>query len=140
MDTDPKKGRGRLKATLANTPMTSVYMMGLAFNDGAEKYGAFNWRKTKVGSTTYLEALKRHILAYEAGEDCAVDSGVPHLAHAMASLAILLDAKLHDVLVDERRPSPETLDLLEKIAMWRGDREGSIADHEYPRPLFEGGL
>lgn len=140
MDTDPKKGRGRLKATLANTPMAAVHLMGLAFNDGAEKYGPFNWRETKVGSTTYLEALKRHILAYEAGEECAVDSGVPHLAHAMASLAILLDAKLHDALVDERRPSRATLDLLEHITSWRGDREGSISDHAFPRPLFEGGL
>lgn len=136
MDTDPKKGAARMKASLAATPMSAVYLMGLAFADGARKYGAFNWRESAVGTSTYLDAIKRHISAYEAGEECAPDSGIPHLAHVMAGCGILLDAKLHNSLVDERRPSEPLLDLLNSIAAWRGDQASALSAGRDPEPLF----
>ena len=45
----------------------------------------------------------RHILAYyDDMQQCAEDSGVHHLGHAIACLSIILDAEKHGVLEDDR--------------------------------------
>jgi hypothetical protein len=83
--------------------------------DGARKYGPYNWREEGVGASTYLSAAMRHLRAYLDGEQNAMDSGVHHLGHAMACLAILLDAEAVGNLVDDRplpAPTAELMDLL----------------------------
>jgi hypothetical protein len=70
--------------------------------NGAEKYGAYNWREHSVILSIYLEATLRHIYAYMDGEERAADSGVKHLAHAAACLAIIFDAESLGKLVDDR--------------------------------------
>ena len=76
--------------------------MGL--KEGARKYGAFNCRTLTVEAETYLGATLRHLMAWQDGEDTDPDSGNPHLSHAMASLAILVDALESGNAIDNRPP------------------------------------
>ena len=73
--------------------------------NGAKKYGAYNWRETGVQASIYFEAAMRHLLAWWDGEERAEDSGVKHLAHSAACLAIIFDADSIGKLIDDR-PTP----------------------------------
>ncbi len=55
-----------------------------------------------VLASTYYSALQRHINAWMEGENLDPDSGVPHLGHALACLAILVDAQMTGQLTDDR--------------------------------------
>lgn len=70
--------------------------------DGARKYGPFNWRGNAVVASIYIDALIRHAMSWFEGEECADDSGVHHLGHAIACLGILLDAQETGNLIDDR--------------------------------------
>lgn len=74
----------------------------LAMQQGADKYGPYNWRKNKVSSMTYVAAAKRHLDQFLDGENIDPESGFPHLAHAIASLGILIDALETGNLIDDR--------------------------------------
>lgn len=50
----------------------------------------------------YIDAMIRHLLALREGQDCAPDSGLPHLAHIMAGASIVLDAAACGTLIDDR--------------------------------------
>ena len=70
---------------------------------GALKYGIRNWLKDKILASTYVAAFFRHIfLGWALGRDTDPDSGEPHLAHAAAMCLIIMDAKKHDTLIDDR--------------------------------------
>jgi hypothetical protein len=100
--TNPKQFAGSAKLPLHLWPETASAMGCIALLDGALKYGRSNFRTSGVQATIYTDACKRHINAWLEGEDCAEDSGVPHLAHALACLAILVDAQAAGVLNDDR--------------------------------------
>lgn len=53
--------------------------------------------------TTYLDAIGRHMMHLQEGEDFASDSYILHLAHVMAGCAILIDARACGTLIDNRR-------------------------------------
>ncbi len=72
---------------------------------GMLKYGAWNWRAVGVRSSVYTSALRRHLDAYESGEESDPADGTHHLGNAMACAAILLDAAAAGKLVDDRPPS-----------------------------------
>lgn len=104
-DTNPKTIYGNAKPAIGLIPGPALVHIAAAFADGADKYGPANWRDDPVSTTTYLNAALRHLLSYQDGERNASDSGVHHLAHAAACLAILLDAEEQGTLVDDR-PTP----------------------------------
>ncbi|NVO13922.1 MAG: hypothetical protein HXX10_07785 [Rhodoplanes sp.] len=104
-DTNPKDLVGDFKVDMSLLPPAASIHAAHAFMDGARKYGPYNWRTKKVRARVYLSAAKRHLDAYLDGEECAADSGVHHLGHAMACCAILLDAAETGSLVDDR-PAP----------------------------------
>lgn len=107
---DPKKAVGSRKPDTWNVPDVSMYHMALAMDDGARKYGRFNWRQgSGVNVSTYINAMQRHLAAFKGGENTASDSGVHHLAHLMASAAIVLDAAAHGKLIDDRGPPSTAL-------------------------------
>lgn len=101
-DDNPKTAIGVTKAPLHLVPPVALHFTALAFKDGAAKYGPFNWREHRVSSSVYYAAALRHLSAWWDGEDVAADSGVDHLGHVMACMAILLDAKSVDKLNDDR--------------------------------------
>lgn len=102
MSTNPKQQYGDKKCGVQFVPPVAFAYLGVAMKEGARKYGPFNWRETKVESLTYVGAAMRHIMAYHDGEDIDPESGNPHLAHAMACLAIAADAHEGGFLVDNR--------------------------------------
>jgi len=106
-DTNPKDLVGMKKVPLSLIPPASKIYQAMAMKDGAIKYNAYNWREKKVKFMIYLDAVQRHLDALLDGEDNASDSGLPHLAHALACLGILVDAKESGNLIDDRpKPGP----------------------------------
>lgn len=57
-------------------------------SDGAKKYSTDNWKKCKDASL-YIDALHRHINAFQKGELTDKDTGLSHLAHATCNLMFL---------------------------------------------------
>lgn len=114
-ETNPKDFVGRTKVPLRLNPFPALIHMAHAFWDGARKYGPYNWRKKRVSASVYLDAALRHIGDWHDGQECAEDSDVNHLGHAMACLAIILDAKECGVLDDDRPAPGATVRLLEEI-------------------------
>jgi ribosomal protein L7/L12 len=55
---------------------------------GAQKYAAWNWTKGMPFSRT-LNAAKRHIVAFEEGEELDPDSQLHHIDHAICCLIFL---------------------------------------------------
>lgn len=87
----------------------------LGLLDGALKYGRTNWRATPVRASIYVDAARRHLAAWYEGEDADRDSGIPHLGHALACLAILVDADACHTLLDDRQFQGGYRKLLEKL-------------------------
>jgi hypothetical protein len=102
---NPKDREGAKKPPLHLIPsaaeITEAVVMGL----GAEKYGPFNWRSEKVRASIYIAAARRHLAQWFDGQDHDLESGVSHLAHARASLGILIDAIATDNVIDDRPPA-----------------------------------
>lgn len=100
---NPKDIQGRKKAPLHLIPAVAQVHLSRAFNDGVQKYGQANWREKGVNASVYVAAAQRHLaLWYDGGEELAEDSKVHHLGHAMACLAIILDAQQCGKLNDDR--------------------------------------
>lgn len=111
---NPKQIFGDKKPSLHLVPPAASLYMALAMRNGAEKYGPFNWRDKAVEVMTYIGAAERHMKAWVDGEELADDSGIPHLAHALASLAILVDALEVGNAIDNRPPPGSFARLVEK--------------------------
>lgn len=75
--------------------------------DGGLGYGEWNWRESGVSYTVMVAAIIRHALELLDGKEVAEDSKVSHLGHIAAGVGILLDAKKHGVLKDDRAKSGE---------------------------------
>lgn len=101
-DTNPKEFFGDLKLPLALWPTTASAMGCLGLLEGALKYGARNYRAMGVKASTYISACKRHLDSWFEGEELAPDSGIPHLANALACIAIIVDARAANMLNDDR--------------------------------------
>lgn len=99
---NPKDRIGQHKIPLSLWPPAATVYGALGLADGAAKYGRNNWRKDGVIASIYVDALLRHVFAWFEGEEYDTESGVPHLGHALANLAILIDAQLCGKLVDDR--------------------------------------
>lgn len=101
---NPKQAYGDKKVPLQLIPPAALIYMGQALKEGARKYGAYNWRENDVEVMTYIGATMRHVAAYLDREDVDPESGNHHLAHALASLAILVDSIECGVSIDNRPP------------------------------------
>jgi hypothetical protein len=112
--TNPKDLIGITKVNLFTVPPASIVYEALAMQDGARKYGAYNWRTKKVVASIYIAAALRHIYKFLDGLDVDPESGLPELAHAKACLGILIDAKETGNLVDDRPAAGPTARLLEQ--------------------------
>jgi hypothetical protein len=91
------------KPPLSLIPVSALMAEAAAFADGADKYGAYDYLQRPMLASANLDAALRHILAWNAGEDCASDSNVHHLGHARARLGMILHAMAHGNLVDDRQ-------------------------------------
>lgn len=99
---NPKQIYGDAKPPLHLIPPAGNDEQAKALACGAKKYGVFNWRLSKVQYTTYLAAMKRHIDCIIDGEEFDAESGAHHLGSVMAGCSIVLDARRHGRLIDDR--------------------------------------
>lgn len=102
---NPKDRLGMRKPPLRLVPPALRLYASRAMEDGANKYGPYNWRDNAVNLTVYIEAAGRHLDALLDGEDINEDSGVHHAGHVAACMAIILDAMATGNLIDDR-PTP----------------------------------
>jgi hypothetical protein len=100
---NPKDLIGSDKLPMHLWPETATALGALALLDGALKYGRGNFRAVGVRASIYVDAARRHLTAWFEGEDADPDSGLPHLGHALACLAILVDAEAAGKLNDDRQ-------------------------------------
>ena len=100
--TNPKDLIGSNKIPLHLWPTTATTLGALALLDGALKYGRSNYRHIGIRASIYYDAALRHMHAWFEGEDNDPDSGLPHLAHALACLAIIVDADAACKMTDDR--------------------------------------
>lgn len=99
---NPKDIIGSDKMPFHLWPETATLYGVLGLLDGALKYGRSNWRAVGVRASIYYDACRRHLEAWFEGEWTAPDSKIPHLAHALACLAIIVDAHAKGYLHDDR--------------------------------------
>ena len=111
---NPKDSVGAKKAALRFVPAALALEVAPVMQNGAAKYGPFNWREQPVSAVTYVEAALRHLYAWLEGQDVAEDSQLDHIAHAAASMGILLDAKANGSLLDDRVAGPAA-DILRRL-------------------------
>jgi hypothetical protein len=99
---NPKDLIGIKKPQLHLVPPASKVYQALAMQDGARKYGPYNWREHPVKASIYYSACNRHLDAWWDGEELASDSGLPHLAHALGCIGIIVDATEHGNIINDR--------------------------------------
>lgn len=100
---NPKDAIATNKIPMHLWPTTATAMGAIGLLDGYYKYGRSNWREAGVRASVYVSACQRHLNAWFEGEDSDSDSGLPHLGHALACLAILVDAQAANKLTDDRQ-------------------------------------
>ena len=127
---NPKDLPGNKKVPVGAVLPVAIAHEACAMLDGELKYGYRNWRERKVIARIYIDACKRHLDAWEEGEEYAQDSGVHHLGHARACLGILLDAQETGNLIDDRAPGVFSR-VAAKLEEWVSKRrQKAVADAE----------
>lgn len=132
-DNNPKTVLGLKKPAMSSVPPTALIHLMRAMADGRRKYGLMNWRENRVSSTIYYDAAMRHLMAWFDGEQTAIDSGVHHLGHAMACLAIVLDAEATGNLNDDR-PTPGAFGKLVSFFTEHEDPETGQIEMRFHKP------
>lgn len=100
--TNPKDMIGCNKIPFHLWPEVATVYGALGLLDGALKYGRSNWRVAGVRASIYYDATRRHLNKWFEGETHDPDSGLPHLSHVLACVAILIDAEAAGKLTDDR--------------------------------------
>ena len=114
--TNPKDRAATARLDLTLFPATAEIYGALAFTEGDLKYGGYNYRVGGVLASVYVAALKRHIDKwFDEGEELDPVTLVPHLANAIACVAVLIDAVECGVLKDDRPPHGTAAKLLKQF-------------------------
>lgn len=125
---DPKGDAGAKKLPLGSMPWAVIAEASLGMGEGMVKYGAHNWRESGgVEVMTYVEAAKRHLLAFVLGEDIDPFSGIHHISKAITSLMVVRDAQINNCATDNRPPAVDPAFLEMLTASWGGVREKALA-------------
>lgn len=79
------------KPDLALLSPRAMGQIASAFEFGVKKYGRYNYLETGFEWTRLASACLRHVTAWTWGEDKDPESGLSHLAHAGATIFMLID-------------------------------------------------
>lgn len=112
---NPKDAIGDTKPDLSLVPQAFNLLVSQAMMDGARKYGPYNWRENPVRARVYIAAAMRHLGQYLDGENIDPISGVYHIGHAGACLAILADALTVGNLIDDRPIAGQAGELIRRF-------------------------
>lgn len=110
--TNPKDRAATSRLDLTLFPDTAVCYGALGMTEGDSKYGGYNYRVGGVLASVYYAAARRHLAKWFNGEWHDKKTRVPHLASALACVAILIDAVECNVLRDDRPPRADLDKLL----------------------------
>ena len=124
-DTNPKTMAGQAKPQMSNVPPIALLHLAAVHRIGAEKYGPFNWRADAVSTSTYYDAIQRHLLEFFDGRTID-ESGCHQLAHVMACCAIILDAESVGKLVDDRPTKGAASELLQQLTTQQMLRQQAV--------------
>lgn len=103
-ESNPKDAIGCKKPPLSTLSMPVLFEAGAAMLEGACKYGRHNYRELGVRASIYYDATMRHLADWWEGQDIDEKSGLHHLTKAIASLMVLRDAQMRDMVNDDRPP------------------------------------
>ncbi len=78
------------KPRMSLVPPSLMLEVAKVLTYGAHKYKVNNWRKTP-DIESYINALHRHLNAWQNGEDVDPESGLSHLSHAACNIAFLIE-------------------------------------------------
>ncbi len=100
---DPETGgeKGSKPSQLGWIDPLALELLGEVAGFGAEKYEAFNYMKGYDWSLS-INALYRHFLAFQNGEDLDEESGLPHMAHAAWQALALVSFVVRELGTDDR--------------------------------------
>lgn len=112
--TNPKDRAATARLDLSLVPDSAVAYMALALTEGDLKYGGYNWRTAGVKASVYIAALRRHVAKWVNGEECDPTTKVPHLANALACLAVIVDG-LEQGNIEDDRPPKQSMALLFEV-------------------------
>lgn len=106
--TDPNTGgtKDRKTAQFGALDGLSLYRVAQVAGHGAGKYGRLNWMRGYDWSLAY-DAMQRHLLKWQAGEDTDPESGMSHLAHAAFHILSLIGMGERGLGTDDRYKEPE---------------------------------
>lgn len=79
-----------VRARYELVPHGAERAVAAALTFGAEKHGATAWRHVPEARERYYAAARRHLDAWRDGVVADEESGLSHLAHAGACVAILI--------------------------------------------------
>lgn len=130
---NPKEAAGRAKTPMSVVPANVLMRLGAVLAHGAAKYGRHNWRVAGINLSTYYDAAHRHLAAWWEGEDNDPESGESHLAHAMATLAVALDAIEQGKANDDRPPASKTAPVRKPLEQLAGEFAKEMAKELYLR-------
>ena len=79
------------KAEWDQLPLMALEIVARVMGHGGRKYGYCNWSSPRTAVVEqYMAACLRHMARAQGGEILDPESGLPHLAHGVASLLIAL--------------------------------------------------
>lgn len=85
----------KCKLPISLVPMFIIKCIAAIRKYGEEKYHApNNW--VLVDKQRYVDAMWRHLIAYQEGEIYDKESGLPHLWHAACNMAFILEMESPD--------------------------------------------
>jgi hypothetical protein len=129
--TNPKDAIGSKKLGTNTVPDCVKFFCALATIEGALKYGTANWSEAGVRCSIYLDALDRHVSKFKAGEWKDPQTGVPHLANALACIGIIIDAHFRGKMLDDRPPpNPEFIRWLDSAQSSVKHLQQMFAEHD----------
>jgi hypothetical protein len=102
--TNPKDAAATTRLDLSLFPTSAVAYGALAMTEGDLKYGGYNYRDAGVCVSIYKAALDRHMAKFYNGEWADPKTKVPHLANALACVAVLIDGFEQGNVNDDRPP------------------------------------
>lgn len=112
--TNPKDRCASNRIDLSLFPPSARAYGALGMTEGDLKYGGYNYRVAGVKASVYYAAAGRHLDRWFNGEDVDPKTKVPHLASALACIAILIDGTEQGNLNDDRPPEQPS-DLYERL-------------------------
>ena len=77
------------KADFSLIPLNTLEDEARVWEYGTRKYNAWNWAKGMPWSVPYACAM-RHLSAWQRGEEIDPESNLPHLAHVMCNIRMLI--------------------------------------------------